>query len=39
MNNKSYIDWYSMNDKSLSETIGDFVGHHRQWKEVILWLL
>lgn len=29
MNDNSYIDWYSMSDKSLVETIGKFVQHHR----------
>ena len=29
MSDKSYIRWYSMSDKALSETIGLFVKHHR----------
>ena len=29
MNDFSYIDWYSMTDKALMETIGNFVKHHR----------
>ena len=29
MNNNSYIDWLSMSDKALIETIGHFVQHHR----------
>ncbi|MBW8048836.1 MAG: helix-turn-helix domain-containing protein [Cytophagales bacterium] len=29
MNNISYIDWLSMSDKALIETIGRFVQHHR----------
>jgi len=29
MNDISYIDWTSMSDKALMETIGIFVRHHR----------
>ncbi len=29
MNDFSYIDWHSMSDKALVETIGNFVKHHR----------
>ncbi len=29
MNDISYIDWLSMSDKALMETIGNFVQHHR----------
>jgi transcriptional regulator with XRE-family HTH domain len=29
MNQNSYIDWISMSDKALIETIGKFVQHHR----------
>jgi len=29
MNDKSYIDWVSMSDKALSETIGAFIKKHR----------
>jgi len=29
MNDKSYIDWVSMSDKALSETIGAFIKHNR----------
>lgn len=29
MNDKSYNDWYSMNDKSLIKVIGKFIQHHR----------
>jgi transcriptional regulator with XRE-family HTH domain len=29
MNENSYIDWVSMSDKALCETIGNFIKHHR----------
>ena len=29
MNDKSYIDWVSMSDKALTETIGAFIKHNR----------
>ena len=29
MNDKSYKNWYTSSDKKLSETIGDFIKHHR----------
>ncbi len=29
MTDKSFIDWVSMSDKALGQTIGDFVKHHR----------
>ena len=29
MNKNSYIDWTSMSDKALIETIGKFIQHHR----------
>jgi len=29
MNDISYIDWASMSDKALIETIGEFIQHHR----------
>ena len=29
MNQNSYIDWTSMSDKALIETIGKFIQHHR----------
>ena len=29
MNDMSYINWVSMSDKALNETIGAFVKHHR----------
>lgn len=29
MNDNSYIDWVSMSDKALSESIGAFIKHHR----------
>jgi transcriptional regulator with XRE-family HTH domain len=29
MNDKSYINWFSMSDKVLIETIGKFITHHR----------
>lgn len=29
MNDKSYIDWYSLSDLALAETIGAFVKSHR----------
>ena len=29
MNDKSYINWFSMSDKALTETIGKFITHHR----------
>jgi len=29
MNDKQYIDWVSMSDTALSQTIGTFVKHHR----------
>jgi len=29
MNDKTYIDWVSMSDKALSETIGAFIKHNR----------
>ncbi|MGM5470208.1 helix-turn-helix domain-containing protein [Flavobacteriaceae bacterium LMO-SS05] len=29
MNDNSYINWVSMNDKALSEAIGKFIQHHR----------
>jgi transcriptional regulator with XRE-family HTH domain len=29
MNDKSYINWVSMSDKALSETIGTFIKRHR----------
>jgi len=29
MNDKSDKNWFSMNDKALIKTIGDFVTHHR----------
>ncbi|MBU1013898.1 MAG: helix-turn-helix domain-containing protein [Bacteroidetes bacterium] len=29
MNDKSYVDWVSMSDNALSETIGAFIKHHR----------
>jgi len=29
MNDKTYIDWYSMSDGGLAQTIGEFVKYHR----------
>ena len=29
MNDKQYIDWVSMSDTALAQTIGTFVKHHR----------
>lgn len=29
MNDKQYIDWISMSDAALAQTIGTFVKHHR----------
>ncbi|MFD2907538.1 helix-turn-helix domain-containing protein [Flavobacterium ardleyense] len=29
MNDKQYIDWVSMSDAALAQTIGTFVKHHR----------
>ena len=29
MNDKKYIDWVSMSDAALAQTIGTFVKHHR----------
>ena len=29
MNDKQYIDWISMSDTALAQTIGTFVKHHR----------
>lgn len=29
MNDKSYNNWYAMSDKSLTQTIGTFIKHHR----------
>ncbi len=29
MNDNSYINWVSMSDNALSETIGNFIKHHR----------
>lgn len=29
MNDNSYGDWYSMNDKALIKVIGQFIQHHR----------
>ena len=29
MNDNSYVDWVSMSDKALSETIGKFIRHNR----------
>lgn len=29
MNDKSYVDWVSMSDNALNETIGAFIKHHR----------
>lgn len=29
MNDNSYTDWHSMNDKALIKIIGEFIQHHR----------
>lgn len=29
MNDNSYMQWFSMSDKALGETIGKFIQHHR----------
>ncbi len=29
MNDNSYMEWFSMSDKALGETIGKFIQHHR----------
>lgn len=34
MNDESYINWYSMSDNFLVETIGHFVRHHRLKKNL-----